>query len=99
MNLDLPERWRAEIAQILVRHLPGAEVRAFGSRVTGKNHPGSDLDLAVLGGTSAGLAAARSAISESNVPISVDLLAYERLPESYREEIDRSAVPFPLHPE
>jgi len=98
MNLDLPERWRAEIAQILVRHLPGAEVRAFGSRVTGKNHPGSDLDLAVLGGTPAGLTAARSALAESNVPISVDLLAYESLPESYREVIDRSAVPFPLNP-
>jgi predicted nucleotidyltransferase len=94
MNLDLPERWRAEIAQILVRHLPGAEVRAFGSRVTGKNHPGSDLDLAVISGTSAGLAAAKSALSESNVPISVDLLAYESLPQSYQEEIDRSAVPF-----
>lgn len=96
MNLDLPERWRAEIAQILVRHLPGAQVLAFGSRVTGKNHPGSDLDLAVIGGTPAGLAAARSALTESNVPISVDLLAYESLPASYREEIDQSAVPFSL---
>ena len=39
----------AEIRRILAEHLPGCEVRAFGSRVTGQAKSYSDLDLAVVG--------------------------------------------------
>lgn len=37
------------VQTILRHHLPDREVRAFGSRVSGKVKPFSDLDLAVMG--------------------------------------------------
>ena len=44
-RLDLPRRYRDQIEALLREHVPGVEVWAYGSRVTGKSHKGSDLDL------------------------------------------------------
>ena len=39
-----------EVLEVLLReHLPGIEVWAYGSRVSGKSHDGSDLDLVLRG--------------------------------------------------
>ena len=38
------------ILQLLCRHVPGREVRAFGSRVGGVPKTFSDLDLVIMGG-------------------------------------------------
>ena len=48
-DLDIKPDELAEVRRILAEHLPGCEVRAFGSRVTGRAKPYSDLDLAVVG--------------------------------------------------
>ena len=47
--LDLAPHHKALLLAILNTHLPGARVWAFGSRVTGRARPFSDLDLAVEG--------------------------------------------------
>ena len=44
-RLHLSPRHRAEIEALLRKHLPNVEVWAYGSRVTGRSHDGSDLDL------------------------------------------------------
>ena len=44
-GLHLSPRHREEIEALLREHLPGVEVWAYGSRVTGRSHEGSDLDL------------------------------------------------------
>ncbi len=46
-RLDLPGRYREQIEVLLRRHVPGVEVWAYGSRINGKSHRGSDLDLAL----------------------------------------------------
>lgn len=40
----LPRHWEMLVA-LLREHLPGIEVWAYGSRVNGQSHDGSDLDL------------------------------------------------------
>ena len=47
-RLGLPRRCREELEALLREHVPNAEVWAYGrSRVNGRCHSGSDLDLAL----------------------------------------------------
>lgn len=67
------------------------EVWAYGSRVTGKNHEGSDLDLVVRGDGSKAFhwdfAEFRDALEESTIPILVDVFSWDRIPESFQKNI------------
>ena len=96
-RLDLPRRYRDQIEALLREHVPGVEVWAYGSRVSGRSHEGSDLDL-VLRGTdlkridSGQLADLIEALEESNVPIIVQVHDWARLPESFHREIEREYV-------
>ncbi len=44
-RLALPRRYRDQLEALLSEHVPGVEVWAYGSRVNGESHEGSDLDL------------------------------------------------------
>lgn len=82
---------------ILARHLPYAQLQAFGSRTTGSAKPFSDLDLAVLDDlrfSDRELATARDALEESALPIRVDLVRWSQLPESLRNVIAQNGLPF-----
>jgi predicted nucleotidyltransferase len=103
-TLDLRPEWLAIVCHILATHLPEAEVLAYGSRVTGRAHDGSDLDLVVRNPHKQmipvrNLGEVRDAFSGSNLPILVDILDWARIPDSFREEIERVGVvvfPFSL---
>lgn len=86
-----------ELRAILKRHVPAAEVWAYGSRVTGTGHAGSDLDLVVRNPQNPArytpeLMALKSALRESNLPILVDVQDWALLPASFRREIERAFV-------
>jgi len=88
--LDFSEKHMALIKAILKTHVPDREVRAYGSRVSGASHPGSDLDLVVMGKESLGWkrrTGLKSAFVESNLPFSVDVLDWNDLPENFKENI------------
>lgn len=88
--IDLSTQHLAEVRAILDRHGPGCEVRVFGSRVRGNATPHSDLDLAIVGELPLGLdriGLLREAFMESTLPIRVDLLDWNAIPESFREQI------------
>lgn len=96
-KLDLRPKWLEMIRRILATHLPDAEVIAYGSRVTGTAHQGSDLDLVARNRQNpllpaGNLGAVREAFSESNLPILVDIQDWSRIPDSFREEIERTGV-------
>jgi predicted nucleotidyltransferase len=96
-TLQLPERYLEIVKALLRRHLPQSEIWAYGSRVTGGGHEASDLDLVVrnpdaLSVETPGLAAMKDAFVESNLPIRVDVMDWARLPESFRQEIERAHV-------
>ena len=96
-KLDLRPKWLAMVRLILAIHLPDVEVIAYGSRVTGTAHDGSDLDLVARNPHNPqlpvqNLAEVREAFSESNLPILVDILDWARIPDSFRKEIERVGV-------
>lgn len=96
-QLDLAPRHLAILLPLLERHVPEAEVWAFGSRVTGCAHEGSDLDLvlrnpALPAVPAAGMAGLRLALKESMLPFSVDVHDWARLPEAFRRNMERCHV-------
>lgn len=87
----------ATVRRILAAFTPRAEVWAFGSRISGRAHPGSDLDLVVrnpadLDAAQPGLASLQAAFSDSDLPFLVDVVDWARIPESFRHEIERAHV-------
>ena len=48
-RLHLQPKHRELLETLLRQHLPDVEVWAYGSRVSGKSHDGSDLDLVLRG--------------------------------------------------
>lgn len=96
-SLELPPEHLALLTRILVVQVPEIEVLAYGSRVTGESHAGSDLDLALRAPSgeplpAERLAALREALEESPLPILVDVLDWAWLPESFRREIERACI-------
>lgn len=89
-KLDLSAGELETVRRILADLLPGREVRAFGSRVSGKAKRFSDLDLAVMGETPLTLSAIASleeAFSESDLPFRVDVVDWATASESFRAVI------------
>ena len=82
--------------QILLEIFSGfkfpVEIWAYGSRVSGDAHDGSDLDLVIrtlnLEKLPNGiLMEMKEKIRESNIPILVDIYDWDRLPESFHRNI------------
>ncbi len=95
-RLDLPSRYRKELEALLREHVPDAEVWAYGSRVNGRSHDGSDLDLVLRSPTLEPLGYEYvklvEALERSNIPILVQAHDWARLPESFHREIERDYV-------
>ena len=93
-RLLLLDRHRATLEGLLAEHLPEVEVWAYGSRVTGRAHDGSDLDLALRAPGGAGIEPARlgafeRALEASTIPFLVQPHDWARLPDRFRREIER----------
>ena len=96
-RLHLRQRHRKQVEALLREHAPGIEVWAYGSRVAGRSHDASDLDLVLRGpGLKPAPAMAfvdlTDAFERSNIPILVDTHDWARLPESFHREIERAHV-------
>lgn len=91
--LDLSQADLKIVLDILKKYANHMTVYAYGSRVTGKSHPGSDLDLVIMNhATKIPLAEIREAFRESNLPIMVDIFNWEEIPDSFKKEIDNHKV-------
>lgn len=93
--IDLAPRHLAELRTLLQRHVPDAEVWAFGSRVSGGAHPGSDLDLIVrnaqdpslpVGGTGA----LQEALQASALPMLVEVHDWALVPAAFHGSIQQA---------
>ncbi len=96
-ELHLNPRYVAKVEAILQAYAPDVEVWAYGSRVKGTHHEGSDLDLALRTPSLEPLApsqlyALHQAFEESTLPIIVQAHDWSRLPESFQREIEREYV-------
>jgi len=96
-TIDLLPAHRAMVEEILRSHVPGCEVRVFGSRVTGRARPLSDLDLVIMTSRPIDVRAwteLRDAFSGSRLPFVVDLLDWSGLSEAFRRRVEETAVTF-----
>ncbi len=95
-RLALPRRYRDQLEALLRQHVPGVEVWAYGSRVNGESHEGSDLDLALRGPglepLDGGFYDLLEAIEKSDIPILVQAHDWAMLPESFHREIERDYI-------
>ena len=96
-RLHLKQRHRQTLEALLREHLPGVEVWAYGSRVNGKSHDGSDLDLVLRGPglekTAPGqLGDFEEAVRKSSIPFLVEARDWAYLPTRFHREIERDYV-------
>ena len=96
-RLHLLPKHRLVLEALLRNHLPDVEVWAYGSRVNGRSHDGSDLDLVLRGPGLKKipidqLGEFEEAVRESNIPFLVEARDWARLPESFHREIERDHV-------
>jgi len=85
--IDLTPDQFAEVRRILAEVVPECEVRAFGSRVTGKAARFSDLDLVLVANQPIDwrrLEALKDAFAESDLPFMVDVVDSSALSDSFR---------------
>ena len=83
-RLDLPPRYREQVEALLRKHAPDCQVWAYGSRVNGRSHEASDLDLALRSPTLEPIPAAAfldliAAFEQSNIPILVQAHDWAKL--------------------
>ena len=93
-DLHLAPRHRGLVEDLARQHLPGVEVCAYGSRVNGQSHDGSDLDLVLRGPNLTEIDAARlsdfeEGLRDSTLPFLVETRDWVRLPERFHAEIER----------
>ncbi len=98
--LDLPERHRSTLQTLLAKHVPQAQVWAYGSRVNGNAHEGSDLDLVLRNPANLtqdvpGWFELKEALQASNLPMLVDVHLWSRLPQAFHANIEAAYVVLP----
>lgn len=97
-QLHMSQRHRSVLEALLREHLPDVEAWAYGSRVNGRSHEGSDLDLALRGPglkqiPAGRLAQFKDAVYESRIPFLVEARDWAQLPERFRQAIEVAYVP------
>ncbi len=93
-NIYLPLEYLNMLKDVFDIHTPNCKVLAYGSRVSGDAHSGSDLDLTVIPQNDkvVYIAELREALAESNIPFFVEVTDYSRIPQSFRDEIQKKYV-------
>ena len=96
-RLQIAPRHRRILDTLLRKLLPGVEVWAYGSRVNGRGHDGSDLDLVLRTPDLRKLPASRvgafeDAVRESTIPFLIDVHDWARLPDRFHQSIERDYV-------
>lgn len=92
--IDLEPPFLEEVKRILSQYVPDVEVQAFGSRITGKARKYSDLDLVLIGNQKLDthkMENLKDAFALSNLPITVDILDWHTLPDSFQKNIQQQS--------
>ncbi len=96
-RLHLKPKHREILVALLREHLPGVEVWVYGSRINGRSHDGSDLDLVLRGPNLEEIPGGQvgdfeEAVRESHIPFLVEARDWARLPKWFHPEIERDYV-------
>ncbi len=98
-RLDIEPRHRTTLTALFAVSLPNVEVWAYGSRVNGRSHEGSDLDLVLRTKElqripPEDIDKLKAALRESPIPFLVEVRDWAILPEHFHRQIERDYVVF-----
>jgi len=95
-ELNLKPEHALILFEIFKKYCHKAEIWAYGSRVKGDFHNGSDLDLTVInfGEDDKSILQLRKLVRESDIPFLVDLTMFNDLPISFQNEIKKGYMIF-----
>jgi uncharacterized protein len=96
-RLLLSANYLHTLQNLLAQHVPNTEVWAYGSRVMGGAHEGSDLDLVLrhpadLTQQVAGWIDLKEALQNSTLPILVEVHQWSQLPKAFYPNIEAGYV-------
>ena len=92
-NLFIDKKDLDILKNILKEFCPDSEVYAYGSRINGRAHEGSDLDLTIKNfPKDKYLFELKEIFSNSNKTFLIDVNLYDDLPQSFKNEIDKNNV-------
>lgn len=93
-KLNVKPQYLKMLYDIFNEYCPEAEIWAYGSRLNGDSHDGSDLDLVVksFNNPDKKLYELREILIESNIPFLIDINEFDSLPISFQQEILNSYV-------
>lgn len=96
-QLQLAPVYLEMLKDLLKKYVPNAEVWAYGSRVTGSGHEGSDLDVVLRNGDNLsaevdGWLDLTEAVQQSSLPILLDIHLWATLPEAFHRNIEDAFV-------
>ena len=83
------------VKKILTQHVPGLEVRVFGSRVNGSAKPYSDLDLAIVAKDKIPqevFIELKESFQESSLPFRIDVLDWHRISPEFKKIITQKYI-------
>lgn len=89
--IDVAPKYLQIIKDIIKKNIPKYEVRAFGSRVTGKAKTYSDLDLVIMSSTPIDkkiIYSTEEDFAESDLPFRVEILDWQTIPKSFQKIIN-----------
>ncbi|MGL5947450.1 MAG: hypothetical protein ACRCYV_00025 [Aeromonas sp.] len=102
-TLHLAAGDQQQLRQLLAQHIPSAQVWAYGSRVKGSHHAGSDLNLVARFAQGCydplRLSALKEALLACDIPIIVHILDWDGLSSARQQAIECDYLPLqtPTH--
>ena len=91
-KIDLDRDQLELLKKIIKKRIPGKKVWAYGSRAAGKAGERSDLDLAVFNCSDSQICMLKEDLDESRLLISVDVLGWESVPDSFKANIKEKYI-------
>lgn len=93
-NLSIKSEYLQMLLDVFNAYCPKATIWAYGSRLGGDFHDGSDLDLAVIDfrDEKCSLGELKSLLSDSDIPFLVDVVEYSNLPDIFQKEILKNYI-------
>ena len=90
--IDLDADQLRMVKEIINCYIPNKKVWVYGSRITQEARDTSDLDLMVFDCSADEIYDLKESLSESDVLVSVDVMDWENIPDSFKENIKRKYV-------
>ena len=92
--INLKQEYLNELYKIFQEYCPNAEIWAYGSRVNGDSHSGSDLDLTIksFNEEKKYLSELKNLLNDSDIPFLIDITEYKKLPEIFQEKIKKGYI-------